>query len=234
MQPDAIAFLNWSFINAHSGSVGSSHTAAILNSSSSKWASVDPERVDPWVVAMLRRTLPRMTWNKLGDISRRYSKVTLVAGDLDVIRAWPGFEAAGFPDDEYKLASGSVMIFDLNLLKPTIFCGDNTVRLLASFDDLGSKNIDDATFAAALAQPGSPDVWGTFEVETGAFVLLCADWPARELAIATATAPTLGSGFAVIPCVNGTYEVSAARSVKVSYGDFDRMVQVTIRRSSED
>lgn len=171
-----------------------------------------------------------MSWIKLGDIARRYNKVTLVAGDLEVIRAWPGFEAAGFPDDEYELPDGEVLIFDLNLLQPIVFHADNAVRLLASFDDMGSARLDDATLRAALDQPGSDKIWGSFEVESGAFALICADWPAAELDLKQVTKPTLGTGFAVIPCTNGRYKVSQPASVKVANGNFDKMIQASIRR----
>jgi hypothetical protein len=172
-----------------------------------------------------------MVWTKLGDIERRYNHVTLVAGDLEVVRAWPGNEAAGFPDDEYDLPSGSVAIFDLDLLKPIVFCAPNAVRLLASPDDLGSTNVDDATLAAAVEEPGRDQVAGTFEVEHGAMVVLCADWAGHEVQLAASTEPTLGKGFAVIPCANGRYQVSTASSVKATHGGFDRMVQVTISRA---
>ena len=37
---------------------------------------------------------------------------------------WPGAEAADYPDDEYELDAGTVMVFDLNLVKPTVFMND--------------------------------------------------------------------------------------------------------------
>lgn len=95
-----------------------------------------------------------MSWTKLGDITRRYNKVTLVAGDLEVMRGWPGFEAAGFPDDEYELLDR----------------------------------------------------------------------------------PTLGKGFAIIPCANGRYEVSQAAALDVPAGGpklvRGKLVQLTIRRAA--
>lgn len=177
-----------------------------------------------------------MTWTKLGDITRRYNKVTLVAGDLEVMRAWPGFEAAGFPDDEYELPGGEVMIFDLDLLQPIVFHADNAIRFLASFDDSGSKNVDDATLNAMIELPGSDEVWGAFEVESGAIALLCADWAGSEVALAPADRPTLGKGFAIIPCANGRYEVSQAAALDVPKGGptlvRGKLLQLTIRRAA--
>ncbi len=173
-----------------------------------------------------------MTWTQLGDIKRRYTKVTLVAGDLEVMRAWPGYEAAGFPDDEYELPAGEVMIFDLNLLQPIVFHADGAVRLLASFDDMGSKNVDEATLHSAVELPGSDEVWGAFEVESGALALVCADWPASELALASTDRPMVGHGFAVIPCPNGRYEVSQAASVEVAGAKLGRLITLTIRRAT--
>lgn len=172
-----------------------------------------------------------MTWTRLGDITRRFNKVTLVAGDLEVMRAWPGYEAAGFPDDEYELSDGEVMIFDLDLLQPVVFHADGAVRLIASLDDMGSKNLDEATLRTAVDQPGSDEVWGAFEVESGALALVCADWPASELALAPAAQPTLGKGFAVIPCPNGRYEVSGVAALKIPNGKFDKLLTLTIRRA---
>ena len=148
------------------------------------------------------------------------------------MRAWPGFEAAGYPDDEYELPDGEVMIFDLNLLQPIVFHADGVVRLLASFDDMGSKNHDDATLNKAVDLPGSDEVWGAFEVTSGAFALVSADWAASELALAPAVQPMLENRFAVIPCPNGRYEVSQAAAVKIKNGKFDKMITLTIRHAT--
>jgi hypothetical protein len=122
-----------------------------------------------------------------------------------------------------------VMIFDLDLLQPVVFHTDGAIRLLASFDDMGSGNLDEATLRAAVELPGSRDIWGAFEVESGALALVSADWPASELALTRAREPTLGKGFAVIPCPNGRYEVSQPTPVSVPNGKFDKMLSLTIR-----
>ena len=193
-----------------------------------------------------------MSWKRIGDIRPRYNASTLVAGDARVMTGWPGAEEAGYPDDEYDLDAGSVMIFDLDLMTPVVFHAKDCVRLLASFDGLGSKNVNDATLARALAEPGNDAVWGTFEVTSGAMVLTnsdCAtpasDAPISELSKSgyeEGTTPhipdklpskpvLIGKTMMVIPCANGRYEVTKVGKVDAPVGDFEQMLQLTIRRS---
>lgn len=172
-----------------------------------------------------------MPWTQLGDIKPRYSHVTLVAGDWNVVRAWPGAEAAGFPDDEYALEHGVVTVFDLELLRPIVFAGQDAARLLASPDGRGSLDKDATTLAAAVEQPASDVVQGTFEVTSGAMAVLCADWAGSDVGLAQCGEPTLTTGVAIIPCANGRYVVTERTRVKAAMGDFDYLLQVTIHRA---
>lgn len=99
-----------------------------------------------------------MAWTKIGDIRPLYSHVAVVAGDIAVMGAWPGAEAAGYPEDEYELDAGTVMIFDLNLVGPTVFWDVGRIQLVASLDGKGTANVDEATLASALDAPGSTHV----------------------------------------------------------------------------
>lgn len=186
-----------------------------------------------------------MAWKRLGDIHPLYNHVTLVAGDINVMAGWPGAEAAGYPDDEYELDSGTVLVFDLNLVKPTVFMNDGCIRLLASLDGKGTANVDDATIATALDAPGSTKTWGSFEVEHGAMVLTCSDCatPVEGTSTGDPKQPNLpknapgeptrlGNTMLVIPCENGRYDVSQVAKVEAKHGSFDFLLQLTIRKTA--
>ena len=188
-----------------------------------------------------------MTWTKLGNISPLYNGVTVVAGDIAVMAGWPGAEAAGYPDDEHELDAGSVSVFDLNLLCPTVFTDGRCVRLLASPDGKGTENVDDATIAAALDASVSMEPSWSFEVEHGAMVLTCADCatPAEGANAEDPKQPSIpktvpaepvrrGKTMVVIPCVNGVYEVSRPTKLEAKHRTFDVLLQITIRLAESD
>lgn len=186
-----------------------------------------------------------MTWKKLGDIQPLYNHVTIVAGDIQVMGDWPGAEKAGYPDDEYDLASGTVMVFDLSLLRATVFTDGASFRLLASPDGKGTENVDEATLASAVEAPGSAQVWGSFEVEHGALVLTSADCATPHEGATTDAPPELpripraipseptrlGQTMIVSPCENGRYEVSTVAKVNAKHRTFDTLALITIRRA---
>jgi hypothetical protein len=188
-----------------------------------------------------------MSWTKVGDIQPLYNHTTVVAGDLEVMTGWPGAEAAGYPDEEYELPAGNVMLFDLNLSRPTVFTDGTRIRLLASPAGKGTANVDDVVLAAALEGQGADSVWGTFEVEHGAMVLSCSDCATprqgagaddpNQPGIPT-TVPRepilIGRTLMVIPCTNGRYQVSDVGKVSAAHGSFDYLLQVTIRRTTHE
>lgn len=141
---------------------------------------------------------------KLGDIRARFNHLTLVVGDAQVVPGWAGMEAHGFPDDEVELDGGSVFVFDLNLLRTVVFRSDDGLRLVASFDGLGSTNVDEATLLAAAAEDGNPEERGTFDVTSGAMILSCAD---------CVSPGANGVSTMVIPCENGQYVVSGSTRI---------------------
>lgn len=188
-----------------------------------------------------------MSWIKIGDIQPLYNHTTLVAGDLEVMTGWPGAEAAGYPDEEYELPAGNVMVFDLNLSRPTIFTDGTRITLLASPAGKGTANVDDAVLAAALDAQGVDTVWGTFEVEHGAMVLSCSDCATprqgaaagdpRQPGIPTTLPrePTLiGGTLMVIPCPNGRYQVSDVAKVSAAHGAFAHLLHVSISRTTRE
>lgn len=195
-----------------------------------------------------------MAWKHMGDIKPRFDSSTLVVGDSAVMSGWPGAEAADYPDDEYALDAGEVMIFDLNLLQPTVFCGTDAVRFVSRFGGVGSRDVDEKAMDEAVnTEPSDPESkWGEFEVSSGAMVITNSDCatplegtPLSEISSEgfdegetpfipseLPTTPTLlGNTMLVVPCSNGRYVVSQASKVPVQDGDFDAMLQLTIRRA---
>lgn len=171
-----------------------------------------------------------MPWRRIDDLRPVYSASTLVAGDANVVATWPGAEAAGYPDDEYACEAGVVAIFDLNLLQPVVFEQDGVIRLLASFGGLGSKGLDDATLLAALEQPGSDEVWTTFDVTSGALAIVNADVASPDVPTVPLAAPALiGEHLIVFPCANGSYHVTAPAKVAAPEARSGHLIQLTIR-----
>jgi hypothetical protein len=174
-----------------------------------------------------------MPWQKIGDILPVHNSSTLIAGDAKVVACWPSAEAAGYPDDEYQLDSGNVIIFDLNLLQPVVFEQGGTLRLIASFGGQGSKNIDEATLASVLGHPASDQTCGTFEVTSGALVVANWDLAAPVVPVELPKGPTLvGKNMVLLPCPNGTYEVSAVTQVEAPAVTRKKLLQLAIRRAS--
>lgn len=187
-----------------------------------------------------------MAWTKLGDIRPLYNHVAVVAGDLAVMAGWPGAEAAGYPEDEYELDAGTVMVFDLNLVGPTVFLDQGRIQLVASLDGKGTANVDEATLASALDAPGSTQVWGSFDVAHGAMVLTCADCATPVEGTSTADPKRaaipkevpaepvrVGKTMIVIPCANGRYDVSQVAKVEAKHGGFDFVLKLTITKAPD-
>jgi hypothetical protein len=188
-----------------------------------------------------------MAWTKLGNISPLHSGVTVVAGDIAVMTGWPGAEAAGYPDDAYELATGTVSLFDLSLLSPTVFTNGNCVRLIASPDGKGTGNVDDATVAEVLGTAVPLEPGWSFDVAHGAMVLSCADCatPAEGAKAEDSNQPSIpktappeasrrGKTMVVLPCDNGVYLVSEPTKVEAKHRTFDFLLQINIWRAESD
>ncbi len=179
-----------------------------------------------------------MGWDYVADILPRYDAGALVIGSRETVAGWPGNEAVGFEDEDIELDTGTVFVFDLNLLQPAVFVDGEVIKLIASFTGVGSRGVDPAAMAEALAQPvDEEDELGTFEVTDGQLVLMNADQalagddPEKLELPPPATAPSAPHrSIVTVPCTNGTWRISEPVTIPARFGTFDTAIALIIRR----